>query len=188
MILVVLFVSIVSVATLNLAQLEAYTVNFDARCRQYFFFQGKEHYMYFFRKSNQFELWVVQNSSNYEVYASPQQEVLVFKWPGLTINGLRMDMVFHKGEIRYPLSLSTQTVLCKINEISGTSFMGNLSTDYEHGTEFDKYTLIAATLLCLMTLSAGIFVAIVTNFKTEAQTQTSRTFADTRTLYKYAGY
>ncbi len=51
MILVVLFVSIASVATLNFAQLKAYTVNVDAICRQYFFFQGKEHYMYFFGTS-----------------------------------------------------------------------------------------------------------------------------------------
>ena len=186
MILVVLFAPIVSIAALNLTQLDAYTVNFDATCRQYFFFQGKEDYMYLYRKSNQFELWVVQNTSNYEIYASPQQEVLVFKWPDLTINGLKMDMVFHKGEIRYPLSLVTETVLCKTIEISVNSFVEYPSAVYKHGAESGKYTLIAAGLLCLLTLTSGIFVAIVTNFNKEPLTEGSSTFANTETLYKYA--
>ena len=187
MIFVVLFVSIASAAALNLTQFETYTVNFDATCLQYFFLQGTEEYIYFYRKSYQFELWIARDASNYEIYASPQQKVLVFKWPDLTINGLKMDLVFHKGEIGYPLSFVTETILCKINEISGTGFAESSSAVYEHRVESAKHTLLAAGLLCLLTLTIGIFVALVSNFKKESQTEANNTyFVNTEAVYKHS--
>ena len=184
MLSIVLFVSIVSVATLNLTKLDAYAISFDARCQRYLLFQGKEDYMYFYRKNNQFKLWIMQNANNYEVYALPQQDVLVFKWSDLTINGLKMDMVFHRGEIRYPLSFITETLLCKINELSGTSFVESPPAAYKHRVESGKDTLIAAGLLCFLTVVVGIFVALATNFKKESQTEGSNTsFASKETVY-----
>ena len=88
-------------------------------------------------------------------------------------------MVFHKGELHYPLSLVTESVLCKINELSVNSFVERPSAVYKHLAESGKYTLIAAGLLCLLTIICGIFVAIVTNFKKETQTGDSTTFAST---------
>ena len=176
-----------SAATLNLIQFEVYAVNFDATCLQYLFFEGTVEYIYFYRNNNQFELWIVNNASNsYVIYTAPQQDVLVFKWPDLTINGLKMDLVFHKGKIRYTLSFTTETILCKINEISGGSSEDHHSVVDKPRVQSGKYTMLAAGLLCLLTLTAGIFVALITNFRRGPQAEGKNAcFANTVMVYKH---
>ena len=52
--------------------------------------------------------------------------------------------------------------------------------------ESDQQTLIAASLLCFLMVTVGIFVAIVTNFKKEPQTEGSTTsFGNMEAVYKH---
>lgn len=127
MILLVSFLIFTSTLCLNVTQFEVYEVKFDAECHHYFYFQGATDYVYLYqnRKNRQFEFWITQNTSyyNYEIYTLPQQEVLTFRWPEVSVNGIKMDLKLYDGTIKYPLSFESETFLCEVSGIAGGTLL-----------------------------------------------------------------
>ena len=133
-------------------------IKFDAECPHYFYFQGKTDsvYLYQNQKNNQFELWITQNTSyyNYEIYTSPRQEVLTFRWPDLTVNEINMDLKLFDGTINYPLLLESETFLCKVSGVTGdTLLVPEPTLDVYKCQTSENWKLIVAGALLLISFT-----------------------------------
>ena len=166
MILAVLFFFLTPVTPLNLTQFDTYEINFDANCVQYLYYQGETDYVYFYqnKKNDQFELWISQNTSNYEIYTLPWQDGLVFRWPDLAINDVKMNLKLYEGVINYPLVLETETFLCEVSGITGGSFPNSEPIlDVYKCQSSDKWKLSIAGVFLFIVISP-ILVLIVTKY------------------------
>ena len=67
--MIVLFL-LTTVSALNLNQFEHFKIELDTKSKEYFLFQGKKDYMYFYQRNGQFELWLTQDNTTYEIYTS----------------------------------------------------------------------------------------------------------------------
>ncbi len=106
---------------LNLTNFANFEIEFDAECNEYFLLEGHDDYMYFYQKNGQFELWVIQNITNYAIYTMPWSDRIIFQWPDKIINNKSMEMILYDGEIQYPLDFKTETLLCTVYGISAGS-------------------------------------------------------------------
>ena len=102
----------------NLTSFEHFQVEFDSKCRDYFWLQSETDYVYFQNRNGNFELWHTQGD-NYSVYTSPWEELLIFQWPDKIINNNTMDLVLHEGSITNPGVFATEFVLCDIMGLMG---------------------------------------------------------------------
>ena len=162
MLLTVLLFFFAPVSPLNLTQFDTYEINFDANCSQYLYYQGETDYVYLYqnKKNDQFELWISQNTTNYEIYTQPWQDWLVFRWPDLTINDIKMDLKLYEGVINHPLVFETETFLCEVSGITGGSFANfEPILDVYKCQSSDTWKLIIAGVFLLIVISP--FLALI---------------------------
>ena len=103
---------------LNLTDFENFEIELDAECQEYFLLQGEDAYVYFYQKNGQFELWVMQNKSNYTIHTLPWTTSLKLEWPDKVVNNKTMNLILHEGFIEYPLNLHSETILCDVFGVS----------------------------------------------------------------------
>lgn len=114
----VLFLLLTTVSALNLTQFEHFKIELDANSKEYFLFQGEKDYMYFYQRNGQFELWLTQDNTTYEIYTSTLSDTLIFEWPSKLINNNPMNLTLYEGKLTYPLKFNSEIFSCKIYGIS----------------------------------------------------------------------
>ena len=108
-------------SALNLTQFEHFEIDLEANSSEYFLFQGKQDYAYFYQKNGQFELWVTQLNDSYAIYTAPYSNHLTFEWPDKLINSEPMNMILYEGKVIYPLKFDSETFMCDVYGLTAGS-------------------------------------------------------------------
>ena len=90
---------------------QSFTVDFSPNCSEFMILNGRQDYLYL-NKTNEFHLWLKQNSS-YEVYSTPITETVIFSWPDKSINGIPMKPSLKHGNVKYPLVFEMKMLCAK---------------------------------------------------------------------------
>ena len=108
-----LFVGILAV---NLTDFENFQIEFSPKCQEYFLFNGSNDKAYFHQQNGKFQMVLTQNVSNYIVYSTKNDSVLLFEWnnASLKINGQILEPVMQEGVLNYPLRFESERFLCDV--------------------------------------------------------------------------